>query len=1676
MNEILRRAFGRSKPETLIDNGAGGGIARDDSGDGEDRSGSGSQSEHGSNREVPKESSPLFFSDDSPYAQPSSGPRTQQQISVAVPAAGLYDNGDREVLDDFYSPSVVREILQESDRTAAVQYRTQFKNGQVLWLPYEQLEELPGFAKAFDHYRKTRTPSASPSLITDPETYTTDEIMVTTQPNKRKRDPPQGFVDISKYDVSDVERTTRRSSRRPVQPRKVLEERKGLRRGSDNVRPNYQIELGSSVETSEDELGTRREHPQRSSSRQMKTVNYLDTLAGDFDDDSENSAPLRQKRGRALIEEPNRRSQRSGRQKESMRELDEDDITERPAAAATIAKAVGAKEVFQPTPSDSEFRLRHLQICDTCYDYDDSEEKGILVFCQGCSLSYHQQCLGVRSTRDHLVTKIGKQNFVLQCRRCVEVARKKDPLAPRQGYCQKCHIEGTSSLPFRERKSMMHEQKEREDNRGEDPDVLVLDDLLNNPKNVLFRCIGCQRAWHMQHLPSRREIHIGEGHENEDEAAAQRFLEYGQDWHCNECNENTTKIDGLVAWRPLDVDTYVLGTTTEQVEEDAKEYLVHWQDMSYYQTKWLPGSWVWGVTAAAMRKAFMKRDDGANLPKMTTEDAIPEDYLRADIVFEVKYTNVVTQQLLEVDLARVKEVAKARMKFKGLPYEEVVWEAPPDPDDTERWNDFVAAYEEWVYGRYVKPPNKKTYHSHMARIRQQDFATKVEMKTQPDTLKGGELMKYQLDGMNWLLFQWYKQQNAILADEMGLGKTIQVIAFLATLQQKHRCWPFLIVVPDATCANWRREIKLWAPSLRVVMYFGSAKARELANKHELFPEGASEVRCHVVVTSYNAAQDVDSQRILRKIPWQGLIVDEGQRLKNENSLLYSALNALKFPFKLLLTGTPLQNNQRELFNLLQFLDSNISAQDMETEYAELTKDNLPKLHDQLRPFFLRRTKAQVLTFLPPVAQIIVPVSLSPLQRELYKSVLAKNADLLKAIFGADSSSKTLTKVTGMKNLLMQLRKCLCHPFVYSIEIEEKNSNAAISHKGLVEASSKLSLLEIMLPKLKERGHRVLIFSQFLDMLTIIEDFLDGLAMVHTRIDGSMGSLDKQKRIDAYNAPDSEIFACLLSTRAGGVGINLATADTVIILDPDFNPHQDIQALSRAHRIGQKNKVLVFQLMTRGTAEEKIMQIGKKKMAMDHVLIEQMDAPEIDGNDLESVLRFGAEALFKDDAEAHDIHYDSASVDKLLDRAQIENTDAGSDKSAESQFSFARIWANDTGTTDKGFGTASDDEPQQPPDPTVWERILQERARQAAIDSKSRVETFGRGKRQRKTLVDLQASDEYDAPERPSAHESDDDFQERAVESEPESAGEDGEQQVDPAELADKGGAAAGSRSQLINGKVSSKPPRAKAIRKDIPLPSRPFIDLTMEDVRHPCIVCNDHYGAHERGHCPLKLAGVEVCNLCGEAHFGGNRACETFTHEMSVRMMLKSLGAESPEDAHLKAAAKKYLQGVLGHLVSKKKVAERGVGQQSGMFFSGQGHGHNVDGGATANISNGQNNGAFSSLPNAPQPQQQALSGHASMPPNSNGNVNAPIYMQNETGRSHPFPYHAQGPELNGFNIPRPVSGGPTMGTFPLPDHSANGRQNGQSQGFQGPPQQLRMGQQGQMAAGGNQGREGRPQ
>lgn len=1035
--------------------------------------------------------------------------------------------------------------------------------------------------------------------------------------------------------------------------------------------------------------------------------------------------------------EPPRRSGRTNQSKTSYLDdpnLDEDVYAPEEEKLPSAPKIAGAKEVF-PRLEDRRFKEIHSTACGTCGNNANTPNKGMMIYCQGCSMSYHKICLGFRTTRDHAVTKVGPLQFVLQCRDCVGAKKKKDERSPSLDICQLCKSKGRSCQAFAPKLSATAEAKLREENDGEDPVTHVDQSLINNPDNILFRCTSCHCAYHFEHLPA-----IG-GKNAEGSVREDRIESYSIEWKCRDCLDLQYKISTLVAWRPKDQKTY-FGKTYYDVPEDAKEYLVKWESRSFAHCQWKSGPWVFGVTNAVMRNAFPKRNDGANLyPKHTVEEAIPEEYLLPDVVLNVRFKGNLHFESKKKDENKVSKIDQALIKFQGLGYADAVWDEPPPEDSGSRWSAFKTAYSEFLNGKHFKVEPVSTIKERLRKFREQDFGkhiefyagSKDEQAEQPKGLKGA-LMKYQIQGLNWLLHNFYQQRSVVLADEMGLGKTIQVISLIAAIVLgETRCWPFLVVVPNSTCPNWRREIKQWAPDLRVVTYHGGREPQSLAYKYELFPNGSRDMMAHVVVMSYDSAQDPDTRHLFKNVYWVGMIVDEGQRLKNDENLLYGALSSMRIPWRLLLTGTPLQNNKRELFNLLQFIDPSKNAARLDEKYNEITSENISELHEMIRPFFLRRVKAGptgVLKFLPPMSQIILPVTMSVVQEKLCKSIMAKNPELIRAIF-ANTKLKSNER-SSLNNILMQLRKCLGHPFLYSGAVEERDVSAEVMHQNLVSASSKLVLLDQMLPKLKAQGHRVLLFSQFLGMLDIIEDFLTGIGLKYQRLDGSISSLEKQKRIDAFNEPGSEYFAFLLSTRAGGVGINLATADTVIILDPDFNPHQDIQALSRAHRIGQKNKVLCFQLMTKSSVEEKIMQIGRKKMALDHALIETMDRKKEDdaGEDLESILKHGADALFNDNNDKEVIKYDAEAIDKLLDRSQIKNPEYPSgesgERATEKQFAFARVWQNKAGGLTDDI--QADESPEM--DISVWDKILKEREAEAKRIAELNKEVLGRGSRRR----------------------------------------------------------------------------------------------------------------------------------------------------------------------------------------------------------------------------------------------------------------------------------------------------------------------------------------------------------
>ncbi|KAK0208177.1 SNF2 family DNA-dependent ATPase [Desarmillaria ectypa] len=629
-------------------------------------------------------------------------------------------------------------------------------------------------------------------------------------------------------------------------------------------------------------------------------------------------------------------------------------------------------------------------------------------------------------------------------------------------------------------------------------------------------------------------------------------------------------------------------------------------------------------------------------------------------------------------------VVWAFIKWEDLGYDEASWDSPPQKTDIT-YPAFETALSRYIKSRTVQVPKLKAHEISAYENRPKDeYKHKYALLDAADLDLGQKpelkLMPFQVDGFNWLVDNWWNKQPCILADEMGLGKTVQIATFIGKIASEWKAFPALVVVPNSTITNWVREFERWAPNLRVVPFYGESKAREVIKnfelRHNTKEAGTTGAKFHVLVTTYEALLgQKDFTPVFKSQPrWEVLVIDEGQRLKSDKSLLFRKLNELNSIHRIIMTGTPLNNNIRELFNLMNFLDpeqwNDLEA--MEKEHEELTEELVKRLHSRLRPYFLRRIKSEVLQ-LPPKNEVIVPVSMTPLQKEIYRRILSHNLELLAAL--TQPGAKTGAQSKGrINNVLMQLRKCLQHPYLCFEDIEPSGLSPQETHEKLIDASAKLRLLKSLLPKLKARGHRVLLFSQFVIGLNIIEDFLVGEGTKYLRLDGNTKGTERQKGMDEFNRPGSDVFIYLLTTRAGGVGINLFSADTVIIYDPDFNPHQDLQAIARAYRFGQQKTCLVFKLMVKASAEERIVQVGKKKMVLDHLIVQKMDDDDSAGEDVQSILGYGAQALFEFGNEStHDITYTDHDVDNLIEKTEKEGDQDESAKEGGAAFSFAKVW-------------------------------------------------------------------------------------------------------------------------------------------------------------------------------------------------------------------------------------------------------------------------------------------------------------------------------------------------------------------------------------------------------------------
>uniref|UniRef100_A0A0N4ZN96 ISWI chromatin-remodeling complex ATPase ISW1 n=1 Tax=Parastrongyloides trichosuri TaxID=131310 RepID=A0A0N4ZN96_PARTI len=519
-------------------------------------------------------------------------------------------------------------------------------------------------------------------------------------------------------------------------------------------------------------------------------------------------------------------------------------------------------------------------------------------------------------------------------------------------------------------------------------------------------------------------------------------------------------------------------------------------------------------------------------------------------------------------------------------------------------------------------------------------------QSSPEYITGGIMRDYQIRGLNWLISLEENNINGILADEMGLGKTLQTISLLGYMKHyKGINGPFLIILPKSTLANWENEFNKWCPTISTVVLKGTSDERSDIINNKILTS-----KFEVLLTNYELV--MKSMSVLQKFYWQYIIIDEGHRIKNDKSKLSECVRKLKSKNRLLITGTPLQNDLHELWSLLNFLmpeyfsdseafDSLFSAENCLNNNDEIVK----KLHKILQPFLLRRIKSDVETTLLPKKELKVYVNLSEMQRKYYQNILTKNLEIITAQ-GKKEKSRLM-------NILMHLRKCCNHPYLFD-GAEPGPPYFTGSH--LIYNSGKMILLDKLLSRLKEQGSRVLIFSQMARMLDILCDYCWMKKYDYCRLDGQTSYEAREENIKAFNKPGSEKFIFLLTTRAGGLGINLTTADVVILYDSDWNPQMDLQAMDRAHRIGQTKQVRVFRLVTQNSVEERIQKASEKKLVLDSIVIQQgrgvNNKKGFSGDDMLNAIRYDCNRIMAGDGDT----ITDEDIDTILKRSEEKTSE------------------------------------------------------------------------------------------------------------------------------------------------------------------------------------------------------------------------------------------------------------------------------------------------------------------------------------------------------------------------------------------------------------------------------------
>ncbi|XP_045520347.1 chromodomain-helicase-DNA-binding protein 7-like [Pieris brassicae] len=701
---------------------------------------------------------------------------------------------------------------------------------------------------------------------------------------------------------------------------------------------------------------------------------------------------------------------------------------------------------------------------------------------------------------------------------------------------------------------------------------------------------------------------------------------------------------------------------------DVEEYFVKYRNFSYLHCEWKTEEELYKGDKrifSKIKRFKQKQAQQMNIFELFDDEPFNPDYVEAERILDMSENQ---------DPGSSTVVKHYLVKWKSLQYEDSTWELEEDIDVDKilQYKVFseLPPKEKWKFKKRPSPDHW------------------TQLKESPLYKGGNTLRPYQLEGLNWLLFSWHNNRNCILADEMGLGKTIQSLTFVNSVWEYGIRGPFLIIAPLSTIPNWQREFEAWT-DMNVIVYHGSQQSKSMIQEYEFFyknenGEPVKELtKFNVLITTFEII--VTDFQELRSFNWRICVIDEAHRLKNRNCKLLEGLRQLHLEHRVLLSGTPLQNNVNELFSLLNFLEPSqfASSEAFLSEFGQLKSESeVVKLQALLKPMMLRRLKEDVEKTLAPKEETIIEVELTNIQKKYYRAILERNFSFLQK--GIASAAN----IPNLMNTMMELRKCCIHPYLLNgaedqIQFDYKQANGEDKeayYKALIQSSGKMVLVDKLLPKLKAGGHRVLIFSQMVRCLDILEDYLLYRKYPFERIDGRIRGNLRQEAIDRFSKPDSDRFVFLLCTKAGGLGINLTAADTVIIYDSDWNPQNDLQAQARCHRIGQQKMVKIYRLLCRNTYEREMFDKASLKLGLDKAILQSMNTSQgketglrqLSKKEIEDLLKKGAYGAVMDEDNAGDKFCEEDIEMILARRTQVIQME--SEKG--STFSKASFAAND----------------------------------------------------------------------------------------------------------------------------------------------------------------------------------------------------------------------------------------------------------------------------------------------------------------------------------------------------------------------------------------------------------------